>query len=39
MLLDFCLVVVVMLLEVGLDRATNAMYGMLCNGWDTGIVL
>jgi hypothetical protein len=26
-------------LEVGLDRATNVTYGMLCNGWGTGIVL
>jgi hypothetical protein len=25
--------------EVGLDRATNVTYGMLCNGWGTGIVL
>jgi hypothetical protein len=26
-------------LRVGLDRATNATHGMLCNGWGTGIVL
>jgi hypothetical protein len=27
------------LFEVGLGRATNVTYGMLCNGWDTSIVL
>ena len=26
-------------LEVGLDRAINVTYGMLCNDWGTGIVL
>jgi hypothetical protein len=26
-------------LEVGLNRATNVMYGMLCNDWGIGIVL
>jgi hypothetical protein len=26
-------------LEVGLDRSTNVMYGMLYNGWGIGIVL
>ena len=25
--------------EVGLSSAASAMYGMLCNGWGTGIVL